>query len=131
MMQPRAESPPARETARPPAPAIPPAEVWDRLADGAIAVRYEYCVSLLACSLRFRSRVHLLDTWEGRYIRGVPYSLLSLLLGWWGLPWGPVLTLRACWVNSCGGIDVTDEVEDWVDAAIVTAQPVPGAGPSR
>jgi hypothetical protein len=33
--------------------------------------------------------------------------LLSLLFGWWGLPWGPVRTIQALVVNFSGGLNVT------------------------
>ena len=88
-------------------------ELREMLDEGAVPIRYEYCVSLLVCSLRFRSRVYMVCTWEAQYLFGLAYTLLSLLLGWWGVPWGPVLTLRACWVNCCGGTVVTDELERW------------------
>jgi hypothetical protein len=38
------------------------------------------------------------------------YSLLALLLGPWGVPWGALWTPWALWVNATGGIDCTDEV---------------------
>jgi hypothetical protein len=44
--------------------------------------------------------------------RGVVYSLPSLFLGWWGVPWGIIYTPITIFTNLCGGQDVTDEV--WV-----------------
>jgi hypothetical protein len=34
----------------------------------------------------------------------------SMLLGWWALPWGPLLTFRCLWVNLSGGNDLTEQV---------------------
>jgi hypothetical protein len=42
--------------------------------------------------------------------RGLPYSLLSLLFGWWGIPWGLIYTPLTLFTNLCGGRDVTTEV---------------------
>ncbi len=42
--------------------------------------------------------------------RGVVYSLPSLLLGWWGVPWGLIYTPLTIFTNLSGGQDVTDEV---------------------
>jgi hypothetical protein len=45
---------------------------------------------------------------DGRnWLRALPYSLGSLLLGWWGLPWGPIRTVQALVVNFNGGESVT------------------------
>ena len=38
------------------------------------------------------------------------FSLLSLFLGWWGFPFGPIFTIWALVVNFGGGRDVTHEV---------------------
>jgi hypothetical protein len=43
-------------------------------------------------------------------MKGLPFSLLSLFLGWWGIPWGPIYTVQALWVNFSGGKDVTREI---------------------
>jgi hypothetical protein len=33
-----------------------------------------------------------------------------MLLGWWGIPWGPIYTIQSFWVNFTGGRDVTREI---------------------
>ena len=38
------------------------------------------------------------------------YTLISLLLGWWGIPWGPVYTIGSIFNNPTGGKDVTGDV---------------------
>ena len=43
-------------------------------------------------------------------LQGLPFTLLSLLLGWWGIPWGPIYTIQSLWVNLKGGRDVTQEI---------------------
>jgi lipopolysaccharide export LptBFGC system permease protein LptF len=47
---------------------------------------------------------------ENRVLKGLGFSLLSFLLGWWGIPWGPIYTVQALWNNFQGGKDVTTEV---------------------
>lgn len=66
--------------------------------------QYEGVVSAVAVSMFFRSP-HYLPTWENRHLRltGVQYALLSGILGWWCIPWGPLLTVRAIAVNLTGG----------------------------
>jgi hypothetical protein len=37
----------------------------------------------------------------------LPTALATLLLGWWGIPFGPVFTIRALYRNLAGGDEVT------------------------
>jgi len=61
-------------------------------------------------------------------VYGVCYSLISVIFGLWGLPWGPILTAKAIWVNLKGGNDASEEVEDWLDKQpIYEAQEASGA----
>ena len=69
-------------------------------------VRYPYVVSAVVVTFRFESRPHRVRSADGRYVRGIPYLLVSLLLGWWGVPWGPIQTWRAIWDCLNGGVEV-------------------------
>jgi hypothetical protein len=77
---------------------------------GSRFVLFEYCLSFLFVTLRRPSAVLLLGPRELGLAQGLPYTLLSLLLGWWGLPWGLVYTPVALFTNLSGGRDVTAEV---------------------
>ena len=85
------------------------------LQEGALCVRYEYAVSCVVFTLQFQSKVHLIRGAGGRYGRGIPYMVVSVLLGPWALPWGPLATLHALWHDGTGGHDVTDEIAAWLD----------------
>lgn len=73
-------------------------------------VIYEYCISLLVITFKRFSSVYFLRADESALTRGLPFSLLSFLLGWWGLPWGPIYTIESLWVNTRGGKNITAEV---------------------
>ena len=90
--------------------ALTPAEIEAELRAGARFVFFEYCISLVFVTLRRPSAVVLLRRGERGLARGLPYTLLSLLLGWWGLPWGVIYTPLAVFTNFRGGRDVTAEV---------------------
>lgn len=87
-----------------------PEEVHEYVRRGWRCVRFERCTSFLIATIRIQSRIYLTENWQDRYLRGLGYSLFSLLLGPWGVPWGLYLTVSSVWVNLTGGIDVTDEV---------------------
>jgi len=78
--------------------------------EGARFVYFEYCVSLLFITLKKTSGVYLLRAGENPALRGAPYTCCTLLLGWWGIPFGPKHSLAAIRKNLKGGNDVTDEV---------------------
>lgn len=44
-----------------------------------------------------------------RAIESAKWTLLSGILGWWGLPWGPLYTLHALLINALGGKQPRDE----------------------
>lgn len=88
-----------------------PAHIADSEQDSRLVV-YEYCISLLAVSLRRTSRPIRLRSGQRAWIRGLPYVLVSLLFGWWGLPWGLIYTPMAVFANLAGGIDITAQVRE-------------------
>lgn len=74
---------------------------------GLRAVRFEYCISLIAMTLRRESEIVILERGQSAFLAGLPYSLITILLGWWGIPWGIILTPRILWRNVRGGTPVT------------------------
>jgi hypothetical protein len=89
--------------------------LWE-LQHGARFVVYQYCVSLCVVTIYRASRVHFIRSHESAVARGMTYTLLSLLAGWWGFPFGPIFTIAAVYTNLCGGRDVTPMVGGMMDA---------------
>ena len=85
-------------------------ELNEELQRGAKFVIYEYCVSLVVVTLKQPSNVHFIRAGESGVGRGLPFTALSLVFGWWGIPWGPIYTIWALAVNFGGGKDVTGAV---------------------
>lgn len=89
-----------------------PAAAWRRqLAAGERIVCYEMCVSCLWVTWQRLSPPVLVRSRRERFLRGLGYSLLSLLCGPWGIPWGITGTLRAWTVNIHGGHDLTEAMQ--------------------
>lgn len=84
--------------------------VREAIAAGGGFVVYEYCVSVLVATWRGRSAIWYRRPGQTGRWRGVPYTLVSLLLGWWGMPWGFIYTPLAILTNLRGGRDVTAQV---------------------
>lgn len=84
-------------------------EVNQHLAEGARFVRFTYVISLVIITFKRESNVFFVRKGDSAIADGWPYTLLSLLLGWWGIPFGPIYTIVAL-VRNFKGRDVTEEV---------------------
>lgn len=85
-------------------------QLQQEIASGGRFVIYQYCISILIMTFKRGSNIYLVRAGEDRVLKGLGFSLLSFLLGWWGIPWGPIYTVQALWNNFQGGKDVTTEV---------------------
>jgi hypothetical protein len=85
-------------------------ELHEAVSRGGRFVVYQYCISVLVMSFRRSSSVHFVPAGASAAKKGAPFSLLSLLAGWWGIPWGPIWTISTVYRNSAGGVDVTHGV---------------------
>jgi hypothetical protein len=93
------------------------ADLQAELARGGRLVFFEYCISFVFVTLRSPSGVYLLRAGETGLVRGLSYSVLSLVLGWWGVPWGIIYTPLTLWTNLSGGRDVTAELRTYLPGA--------------
>lgn len=82
-------------------------QIQDEVAGGGRFVRFPFCISLVVVSFRFSSAVYFLKKDENAFLKALPFTVLSFLLGWWGIPWGPVYTIGALVTTLGGGKDVT------------------------
>jgi hypothetical protein len=75
-------------------------------------VQYQVVVSLGLWTQSFQSRLFLASTSQAGACR-IGYMLLTLLLGWWALPLGPVRAVQAIMDNLRGGYRLT--VHEWLE----------------
>jgi hypothetical protein len=94
---------------------ITPQQLSQDIIQGGRFVYFEYCVSLLVITLRNSTDIHYVRPGEGTFGRSAVYSLISLVIGWWGFPWGPIYTIGSLYTNFSGGKDVTYEVMNHLD----------------
>jgi hypothetical protein len=80
------------------------------LQNGAKFVTYSYCISIIIMTFRRSSDIYYIRPQMGSVGKGFVYTLISLLVGWWGIPWGPIYTIGALVTNLRGGKDITQEV---------------------
>lgn len=89
---------------------------------GGRLVVYQYCISIIVLSFKQPSARRLIPGGRNRILPGLRYSLVSLVLGWWSIPWGPFWTVQTIIGNLRGGTDVTDEILA-LDPSLQTAPP--------
>ena len=72
-------------------------------------VKYLYTVSVILLSYK-RSEVYLIKAGESSMSKGLGFALISMVLGWWGIPWRPVYTIQSLVCDLRGGEDITSQV---------------------
>jgi hypothetical protein len=85
-------------------------ELDEELRNGARLLAYSYCISILILTFKQPSAIHFVRSDESRFLKGLPYTLISFIAGWWGIPFGIIYTIWCIVANSAGGSDVTAEV---------------------
>lgn len=68
--------------------------------------RFLLTVSVVIMTFKIPSRYYF-ATRDNFQLTQVLYTLASLLLGWWGIPWGPIYTVQAIAKNLSGGYRIT------------------------
>jgi len=87
-------------------------------------VLFQYCVSVVVLTFRRPSDIYFLRCGENPVVKGLPFTLVSLVAGWWGIPWGPIYTIQSIYNNSRGGKDVTQAVVQSLRAPATPAPPI-------
>lgn len=85
-------------------------QVSHELRNGAKFVMFKYCISIVVMTFNRTSDIYYIRPGESSFKHGIGWTLLTLVLGWWGIPWGPIYTLGALGTNLSGGKDVTQEI---------------------
>jgi hypothetical protein len=80
------------------------------LENGAKFVIFQYCISIVVLTFKRSSNIYFLKASESSLKYSYGFTLVSLVMGWWGIPWGPVYTIGSLYTNAAGGKDVTQAV---------------------
>lgn len=74
-------------------------------------VVFQYCISILfAVTLKRLSSPIFIPKEEDDKNLIRKYNWISRIFGWWGIPWGPIYTIKSLSINKQGGIDVTEDI---------------------
>ena len=73
-------------------------------------VMFQYVISILLITFKRPSHIFFIRGGSSATMKGLPYTLLTLLFGWWGIPWGSIYSFGVVYKNLGGGKDMTFEV---------------------
>lgn len=62
---------------------------------GARLVIFQYAISTIVMSFRRASDVYFIRAGEETTSRSIGFTLLTVVAGWWGIPFGPIFTVQA------------------------------------
>ena len=82
-------------------------EISFEINQGGRFVIYKYCVSAFIATVTQSTHIYFVRAKESRIKKGLPWTLLTLVAGSWGFPFGPIRTLQVVWMNLRGGESVT------------------------
>jgi hypothetical protein len=85
-------------------------QVRFELQRGGRFVLFQYCVSIIVVTFKRSSPIYFIRAGENPFGKGIGFTLLTLVAGWWGIPWGPIYSVQSIYRNLAGGKDVTKEV---------------------
>ncbi|MBR8536870.1 hypothetical protein KDU71_14945 [Carboxylicivirga sediminis] len=71
---------------------------------------FQYCFSPIFATYYPFSPAFLLKDGETGKPQIRKYNMISAIFGWWGVPYGPLYTIRSMRFNLKGGLDVTDDI---------------------
>jgi hypothetical protein len=86
-----------------------PPQLAFELERGGRFIQYQYCVSVIFMTFKRGTDIYFVAADHSPVIKGLPWTILSLVAGWWGIPWGPIFTVQSLWYNLRGGHDVTPQ----------------------
>lgn len=85
-------------------------QIRQEVAAGGKFVVYQYAVSILIMTFKRPSDIYFIRAGQSSFGKGLPFTLITLFFGWWGIPWGPIYSFMALGTNFSGGKNVTASV---------------------
>lgn len=82
----------------------------DEIPRGGRFTSYTTCVSIVVATIRRPSPIQYVSPRHSHLASGFRHVWPTLLMGWWGLPWGPIRTIESLVNYLHGGTDLTEAV---------------------
>jgi len=85
-------------------------ELYSDIEKGGKFVIYTYVISIIVMTFKRSSKtIYYVKSNESPIHYGWMYLLITLFLGWWGIPFGPIYSIGSI-VDAFTGNDITEDV---------------------
>lgn len=84
--------------------------IQNKITKGYRFIVYPFCISLILFSIHVISPAYFVGPSDYRKKQARRYNLLSLIFGWWSIPFGPSKTINSIKTNLKGGVDITEDI---------------------
>jgi hypothetical protein len=78
--------------------------------DGGKFVYFPYTISVVLATFKRASSIYFVKPGEKSIKHSYKHVLANGVLGWWGIPWGPIYTIGCIYHQASGGKNVTNDV---------------------
>jgi hypothetical protein len=92
-------------------------QILDELDRGARFVVFRYTISGIIATWRKNSTVFFIRPGESILRKSLPYTAVTLVCGWWGIPFGILYSIQTLYRNFRGGADVSHLVRSKLSAS--------------
>ncbi len=99
-------------------------EIENEIDRGGKFVFYIWTISVIFMTFKNPSDIYFVKGGESAAGKGLGFTLATLFLGWWGIPWGPIYSIQSLATNLGGGKDVTQDVLNSLRTQATPPQPV-------
>ena len=83
--------------------------LWE-IDNGGRFVFYQYTISIVVMTFKQSSDIYFIRGGQSGLKHSIGFTILTFIMGWWGIPWGPIYTIGALYTNFSGGKDVTQSI---------------------
>lgn len=84
-------------------------ELQNEIDRGGKFVVFSYTISILVMTFKRPTDIYFIRSHESALKFSWPYLLITVLLGWWGIPWGPIYSIWSIG-QAFGGKNITEAV---------------------
>ena len=73
--------------------------IIEEINHGGRFVNFYYCFSILILTFKRPTNIYFLHAGESAFMKGLGPTLVSLIFGWWGFPFGIIYTIQSLIYN--------------------------------
>lgn len=85
-------------------------EIIKEVEKGGRFVNFYYCFSIIVFTSKRPTNIYFIRSDESAFLQGLGPTLITIIFGWWGIPFGIIYTIQSLIYNLGKDKDKTDEI---------------------